>query len=284
MTSKTAYILGQSTAGRSLDFPAAFPSRKKAMPFFLFFLLFIVWAACPCTAAAKQVTICVLDSGCNLNRTEGWSFLADTADITDLSGHGTKICSLLASCAPDAKIIMLKCFESEESFDGKAAINALYAAVDQFGADIISMSWTASQESDDLHEAVRYAAEKGAILVAPAGNISLSTGLGATVYPAAWNEVIGIGGVNLDSNGEPAASLWYLSGKAVYVCANAEYDGEKGSSFAVPRVAAAIAAHLAQSPYKTADSIRQMLREAAQDFGEPGYDTIFGWGYIVNKN
>lgn len=245
----------------------------------LFTLLLLASAAYP-SAAEKQVTVCILDSGCNLQGAEGWNFLTGSADITDSAGHGTDIYSLLASCAPDARLVMLKCFDTEASFDGEAAVLALYAAVDRYGADIVSMSWTVSQESEALHNAVQYAAGKGAILVASAGNLSLSTGLGTTVYPAAWDEVIGIGGADLNDRGEPISSLWYLSSEAVYVCARADYDGVKGSSYAAARVAAVIAEYLNESPDQTADSVRQTLRDAARDLGEPGYDTVYGWGYI----
>lgn len=283
MKQKAACILSRSAAGRRFSAPAALPYGGKGILCFALVLLLGILAACPCTAAAERITICVLDSGSNLEDAEGWNCLDDTADITDNAGHGTKVCELLASCAPDVNIVMLKCFETEESFDGQSAVRAVYAAADRYDADFILMGWTASRESGELHEAVRYASEKGIILVAPAGNLSLSTGLGAKVYPASWDEVIGVGGVDLDANGEPSSSLWYLSGKAVYVCANAAYENERGTSFAAPRVAAAILSHMAGSPGETDDSIRQMLRDTARDLGEPGYDPVYGWGYIGSK-
>jgi subtilisin family serine protease len=235
-------------------------------------------------AAEKQVTVCVLDSGCNLPGAEGWNFLTDSADIEDSTGHGTEICSLLQACAPGARLVMLKCFDGETAFDGKAAGKAMRAAVDQYGADVISISWTVNREDEDLHDAVKYAAGKGAILIASAGNISLSTGLGTSVYPAGWDEVIGVGGVNLDDSGEPVSSLWYLASSAVYVCARADWENEKGSSFAAPRVAAAVAASLAETTGQTEDVVRETLRESARDLGDPGYDTVFGWGYIENDH
>lgn len=236
-------------------------------------------SALPC-AAEDRITVCVLDSGCNLAGAEGWNYINDSADIADGVGHGTRVCALLAACAPDARIVMLKCFDSEETFDGEAAVRALYAAADDYGADIVNMSWTVNEEDEALREAVRYAAGKGAVLVASAGNLDLTTGIGAVVYPAAWDEVIGVGGVDLDADGNPVSSLWYLSGEAVYVCARGDYDGEKGSSYAAPRVAGVVAAYLENAPDPGADGVREMLRASALDLGAPGYDTVFGWGYI----
>jgi subtilisin family serine protease len=232
-------------------------------------------------AGKDRITVCVLDTGCSLEGAEGWNFLDGSADITDGVGHGTRVCALLAAYAPDARVVMLKCFDSEQTPDGSAAVRALHAAVDQYGADVIGMSWTASKESAELREAVRHASERGAVMIASAGNLALATGLGRAVYPAEWDELIGVGGVDLDSEGNPAHSLWYLASDAVYVCARADDGGEKGSSFAAARVAGVAAKYLADHPDAGADGVRAMLRDAALDLGAPGYDTQYGWGYIA---
>lgn len=230
--------------------------------------------------AAEAITVCILDSGCNLAGAQGWNYIDDSSDLTDDLGHGTQIYALLASCAPDARIVMLKCFDAEETFHSESVVRALYAAVDDYGADVVNMSWTVNEEDSALREAVRYAFAKGAVLVASAGNLSFSTGIGKTVYPAGWDEVIGVGGVDLDPAGNPVPSLWYLSGPAVYVCACGAYGAERGSSYASARVAGSLAAQLADCPAPGQCDAREMLRLAAEDLGAPGYDTVYGWGYI----
>ena len=168
----------------------------------------------------------------------------------------------------------------EEEFEDDAVVRALYAAVDQYHADIINMSWTVNVERPALYNAIRYAYESGVILVASVGNVSLSTGFGSAPYPAAWEEVIGVGGVNLDEEGKPVPSLMYLQNDSVFVCACAEWDGEKGSSFAAPRVAAMITEYLSGALDMVQDDVRRMLMETATDMGVPGWDPIYGWGYI----
>jgi len=258
---------------------------RRAAAVALLFLILTTLAPASATdlggEAGDRVTICALDSGCDLEGAEGWNYLNDSADISDGVGHGTRVCALLEAYAPDARVVMLKCFDAEQNPDGAAVVRALYAAADQYGADIIEMSWTVLEESAELREAVRYASGRGAVLIASAGNLDLSTGLGKAVYPAAWEEVIGVGGVDLDAEGNPAHSLWYLASTAVYVCASADGGGERGSSYAVPRVAAAVAAYLKDSPDEGADGVLAMLRDAALDLGAPGYDTEYGWGYIA---
>ena len=183
---------------------------------------------------------------------------------------------------------MLKCFESAEETEEKKGTEtitqALYDAVDLWQADVISISWTRNEESEELYEAVCYARENGAVLVAAAGNLSLSTPLGSLVYPAAWEEVIGVGGADTDEKGEPVSSLWYLKSEAVFVSADGNYEGEKGSSFAVPRVSGKIAEYLFQKPEASEAEIREWLKDTVIDAGEEGYDPVFGWGFLKTDN
>ena len=244
------------------------------------------------------VTICILDSGCNLSYVQGKNYLDGTQDLTDQEGHGTRIYEILKETAPDADIYMLKCFDSsislpqnaqesdeEQSKDsdaGTAIIQAIYDAVDIYDADIINMSWTLNQDDEELHEAIAYAAGRNVLLVAAAGNLSLSTPLGREVYPAAWKEVIGVSGADLYEQGEPVSSLWYLQSNAVFVSADGNYQGEKGSSFAAPRIGGVLAKYLSEVLIEshTKEKAEEYLKEIATDAGDPGYDTTFGWGYV----
>ena len=244
------------------------------------------------------VTICILDSGCNLSYVQRKNYLDGTQDLTDQEGHGTRIYEILKETAPDADIYMLKCFDSsislpqnaqesdeEQSKDsdaGTAIIQAIYDAVDIYDADIINMSWTLNQNNEELHEAIQYATKRNVLLVAAAGNLSLSTPLGREVYPAAWKEVIGVSGADLNEQGEPVSSLWYLQSNAVFVSADGNYQGEKGSSFAAPRISGVLAKYLSEVLIEshTKEKAEEYLKEIAIDAGDPGYDTTFGWGYV----
>ncbi|MGN0802472.1 MAG: S8 family peptidase, partial [Candidatus Faecivicinus sp.] len=202
--------------------------RASALPAILILLAFLL---CPPCRAAEAVTVCILDSGCNDNHTAGESFVDDAGALADSVGHGTRICSLIREGAPEANVVMLKCFDAQNSVNEEAIVAALYAAVDTYCADVINMSWTLADESEVLHEAILHARERGAVLVACAGNLSLSTGLGTVAYPAAWDEVIGVAGVDLNDQGEPQTSLWYLYGEAVDFCARSDCGDEKGASY-----------------------------------------------------
>lgn len=249
--------------------------RAFALPVVVILLAALLFASC---FAEKTVTVCILDSGCSEGYTAGESFLGDSDDLTDSIGHGTNICALVREAAPEANVVMLKCFGSQDTVNEEAIVAALYAAVDTYHADVINMSWTLPKESDALHEAIGHAHDRGAILVACTGNLSVSTGLGTVAYPAAWDEVIGVAGVDLDEAGAPKTSLWYLYGEAVEYCARGDCGYEKGSSYSAARVSGLIAAAL-QSGVESS-LISEYLADLAQDMGEPGYDGRFGWGYL----
>ena len=229
-------------------------------------------------AEAKTVRIAVLDSGCNSPDAVGVNVLDGSSDLTDALGHGTKLDGILAALVPQAERITVKCFEDRLNADGETLAKALRAAVNDWDADIVVMSFAAPTADDTLHEAVQEAAERGVLLFASAGNLSLETGLGCAVYPASWDEVIGIGGVDVSEEGEVTSSLWYLRTEAVSFCADADGGDEKGASFAVPR-AAALAARLLMEGVMPENVVPQ-LQLLAQDMGAPGYDTTYGWGYL----
>ena len=246
---------------------------RSALP--LLALLLILACA---RAEAETVRIAVLDSGCSSPDAVGVNVLDGSSDLTDALGHGTKLDGILAELVPQAERITIKCFEDRLNADGETLAKALRAAVNDWDADIVVMSFAAPTADEELHKAVQEAAEGGALLFASAGNLSLETGLGCAVYPASWDEVIGIGGVDVSEDGAVTPSLWYLRTEAVSFCADADGGDEKGVSFAVPR-AAALAARLLLENVRPEDVVTE-LQALAQDMGAPGYDTTYGWGYL----
>ncbi len=249
--------------------------RALALPAAALLAALMIWTA---ALAEGTITVCVLDSGCNVADVEGESFLSGDEALTDSIGHGTNICALVQGMAPEARVVMLKCFDDMNNDEEEPIAKALRAAVDVYHADVINMSWTSTAESDGLREAIAYAREQGAVLVASAGNLSLASGLGSVIYPAAYDAVIGVAGVDLTKEGQPSTSLWYLYGQQVDVCARGDCGDEKGSSYAAARISGLIAAAL-QDGMEPAQ-IDEYLAGMASDMGTPGRDDRFGWGYV----
>ena len=75
----------------------------------------------------SQVTVCILDSGCNMENITGWNYLEGSDNLSDNSGHGTGVCEILLEKALDANLVMLKCFdgESENQTDDNTIIQAI---------------------------------------------------------------------------------------------------------------------------------------------------------------
>jgi subtilisin family serine protease len=150
---------------------------------------------------------------------------------------------------------------------------AVKAAVDR-GAKVINMSFGTAQNAADPeapaphHDVVRYAAARGVIMVAAAGN----DGTSAAYFPAAHAEVIAVGSMN----SEGGRSSFSSYGPHVALCAPGEhivsaglsgYRESTGTSHAAPFVAGAAALLVARARRAghdlTPDEARSVLSESA---------------------
>jgi hypothetical protein len=162
-----------------------------------------------------------------------------------------------------------------------AAVVACQAA----GANIINMSITGQNSSDEEAAAMQAAYDAGILLIGAAGN----TGNNILHYPAAYDAVIAVGAV--DSN----SSAWMYTqtnakvelvapGVAVdsTVLGNS-YDIWDGSGMATAYVSGIAALVWSQHSDCSNDEIRDALRRSAQDQGDPGRDDLFGHGIVQAK-
>ena len=95
------------------------------LPLIALYLMSAIGAYTPVLADSEsQITVCILDSGCNMEYITGWNYLEGSDNLSDNSGHGTGICEILLEKAPDANLVMLKCFdgESENQTDANTII------------------------------------------------------------------------------------------------------------------------------------------------------------------
>lgn len=248
----------------------------------------------------EGVRIAVIDSGVKQSNANlagavfdtGYDYIRDTAEMTDTVGHGTLVCQIIAGSgdkgvpgvAPGATIVPLRCFDANT---GRISmiIDALGDAVDKFRCDIINMSFGDDIDSELFYNAVRHAYDSGVIIVAAAGNVTGDCPQGTVLYPAAYDEVIGVGAVDR-SKGVLSASQ---QTEAVFTCAPGgniamsdlagllNYYG--GTSFAAPFVAAELALLRELYPRLTPEDAFSLLRERCIDLGDEGRDTSYGWGF-----
>lgn len=246
----------------------------------------------------KGVRVAVIDSGADAHPAlegrlaPGWNYVDGNADTSDGNGHGTAVCGLIAGCgeqgplgaAPGAELVPLKCFAGET---GKVSLvcEALAAAVDKYDCDVINLSLSVSVRAASrraLEEAVAYAQERGAVIVAAVGNGGTAT----VYYPAGLDGVIGVGSVDRSgliyyrSNHNESVFLTAPGVDVESLARDGGYARFTGTSFAAPFVTGAAAALKSLRPGLDAEALRGLLAANAADRGLDGYDPYYGNGVL----
>ena len=243
----------------------------------------------------RGTTIAILDTGVGADATFGEARLR-TLDIGlgtspgtgGEAGHGTAVAALAAGAAadaagvaPGANLLSIRVTDASGTSDIFTVAHAIVAAVDA-GAKIINVSLGGYSTSAVLDGALGYATERGALVVAAAGNDQAAQ----LAWPAADRRVVSVGAVDaaeqqvtfsnsgahlqLTAPGYGVQTAW-LNGQRVYV------DGTSASS---PLVAGAIAAVISRNPSLTPQQAAQLLARTASDGGAPGPDPAFGNGIL----
>ncbi|HUS08192.1 MAG TPA: Ig-like domain-containing protein, partial [Bryobacteraceae bacterium] len=156
----------------------------------------------------------------------------------------------------------------------------MYAA--DHGVRIISISIAGSSPSSALQSAVDYAWNKGAIVIAAAGNSATSI----PYYPAACDKVIAVSAT--DGNDALASFSNYgtwidiaAPGTMIYTTTNGGgYGYWQGTSFSAPIVSSVASLILSIRPTITNSVLVNTLLNSADDIGTAGYDSSFGWGRV----
>ena len=150
---------------------------------------------------------------------------------------------------------------------------------------------------DELNNFYKKAVNNGALFIWAAGNTTAIEGGGRKTYNAptiqagmpayiselhkGWIAVVGIKPDGTEYNPHLAragAAMWW----SVSANGNCELEmcSVHGSSFAAPRVTAAAVKVKEKFPWMTGHELKQTLLTTAKDLGQPGVDTIFGWGLL----
>lgn len=216
------------------------------------------------------------------------AIIAETAN----EGRGT------AGVAPGAAIMPVRVLDWSGDGDVAAIAAGIRFAADH-GAQVAVMSLTGT-DSGPVAAAVRHAASKGMIMVAPSGN----EGAGAVAFPASDPDVIAVGAVTADrkrayySNYGAGLDLVAPGGDlSADLTGDGQPDGIRqqsftgtldgfcscpveGTSAAAPHVAAVAALLVSSGLATTAPQVRQALLSSALDLGPPGPDPEFGAGLL----
>lgn len=250
--------------------------RAKWKGCLLILLLFIL-SGCGITDSEKSaaVRVAVLDSGISPEKSlpidEGWNYLDESIHTDDDIGHGTRIAEVICQYAPETVIVPLKISGDKQDTKPEEVNRAIYDAVDTYDCRVVCMAFSIP-DSEELQNAVEYAASNQVILISAAGNLGETYKKNKMLYPAAYDSVIGVGAVT--ENGEAAS--YSQKNESVFVTAPASsLDGEsQGTSYAAARIAGICARRTWESP----EEFEKYLMDEAEDRGALGYDIEYGWG------
>jgi serine protease len=161
-------------------------------------------------ANGKGAVVAVIDTGvtrvADLGKTTfvpGYNFVANTDDAADDHGHGTHVAGTIAQStnnglgvagvAYGASIMPLKVLSARGSGSMGAIAQAIRWAADH-GANVINMSLGGPFAVGTISSAVKYAHNKGVVIVAAAGN----DGRGRVSFPARYPGVIAVAATQFD--------------------------------------------------------------------------------------
>lgn len=254
------------------------------------------------SAWGRGVVVAVIDSGTQQHPAllEGVSHITldGVPDGAPLSNHGTAVASIISGdisqtpgIAPSAEILSIRIDNSEGIATTFTLAQGIFAAVDA-GAHIINVSMGSYGHSSLVEDAVRYAIDKGVVIVAAAGNEGLENTL---PYPAAYSGVISVGAIEANSEHLNFSNTSdSLSITAPGYGINAAWGTNhltpfSGTSASAPFISGTIAAILSQSPDLSPAEAAQVVLDYTTDAGYPGIDSSYGSGIlnlarIMNRN
>ncbi len=238
----------------------------------------------------RTTLVAVLDTGIDIDnphlsgRIVGNVAIPSASAITDVCGHGTHVASTIAAIAPNSMLISIKVADDRGFCDSKHVAEGIRVATNM-GAAVINLSLEVDP-SAELEAAIDYAWENGVVLIAAAG-MPLNSGLPADagdslpVYPAAYEQVMAVTGVDAHDNPAPLAnrSAWVdvaAPGDGTYAAVPGDaYGHMTGTSTAAAHVSglAALLCGIAEDSNgnrRTNDEVRLAIESTAEPTGLDG--------------
>lgn len=240
----------------------------------------------------QGVKVAVVDSGVDAGHTMLEGRVADYTDLTatgkkDCAGHGTGVAALiagrdltsqgvpLAGVAPGARLVIVKQQNADrDERGGERLPSAIRKAVDG-GAQVVNVS-IAAAPSSALEQAVRYAQDHDAVVVAAAGNATNDDGNDGPAYPASYPGVISVAslgedGHRIESSGLQSRVDVGAPGKDLTIpWPGGGYNPQaEGTSFAAAYVSGVVALVRASHPALHQDQVvRRVLSTADGNVGD----------------
>jgi hypothetical protein len=239
------------------------------------------------------VKIAVLDTGVTSHSTfagglQSLNFVPLPGDAATQNGHGTAVASLIAGSdvqapgvAPAATLLSVRIAGDDGISDSFLLAQGILAALDQ-GASLINISMGFFGDDPLVRAAVQRALDAGVLVIAPTGN----NGIGQVSYPAAYDGVIAVGGVDglgnhLDFSNTGSEVDIAAPGYGVYAAWTGNQTAiASGTSFSAPIITGSIAAVMTMNPNQilTPNQAWDVLTQYLNDGGSAGDDAKLGAG------
>ncbi len=241
----------------------------------------------------EGVRVAVLDTGVAnspafLNSIYSINLVDLPGNAADQNGHGTAVASMIIGqnaltpgVAPGASMISVRIANDDGTGNSFTLAQGIVSAVDA-GANLINISMGSFGDSALVRNAIQYAVDSGALIIAAAGN----NGVNEVSFPAANPGVIAVGAVDalgnhLDfSNSGPQVAISAPGFGVNAAWTNDQAASVSGTSFSSPIVTGAIAALMSRPGEKklTAAQAWSLLSRYLNDSGDAGNDTAVGAG------
>ncbi len=231
----------------------------------------------------SPVLVAVLDTGIDKNhedlsgRVVAEIDLSESPAAADFYGHGTPIAGIIAAdvdnglgvmgLAPESRLVNVKVADD----DGRCRLSTLAAgiiwAVDH-GALVINISIELKESTSELEEAVDYAWDNGALVIAAAGN----DGNSLPVYPAACENCLAVTAIQENGALAPLANYgdWVdVAAPGMYIYSTLpgnKYGYKHGTSFATAYVSGLAAVLFSLATDTSGDGrLNDEVRRAIED-------------------
>ncbi len=253
------------------------------------------------SAQGSGVTIAILDTGVDGTHPDlaprmvaGWDMYGNTADSSDLCGHGTAVAGSAAAAGNNAtgvagvsgqsKIMPLR-IAYKNTTDGLCyayastiASGVTYAA--DHGAKVVNVSFSNAASSTAVQSAGNYLKSKGGLLFVSANNNNRDEGFTPSTALIAVSSTDSADNRSSFSSYGAFVSL-AAPGSNIYTTnKGGSYGGWNGTSFSSPVAAGAAALVMSANPSLTADQVQNILFSTAVDLGTAGRDIYFGYGRV----
>lgn len=266
-------------------------------------------------AFGQGVAIAVIDSGIDADSREFAGRISALSrdvssagrTITDEDGHGTAIAGVAAAAAngdwilglaPEAGLVVARADDPGTcggadgcSFPDTNIARGVDLAV-QTGAKVVNISLGGSAAAPALVRAIDRATAAGTVIVISAGNDGDANPdpLAQVALSSVARGRVLIAGALTARKARASFSNAAGTGREHYIAAlgegvrSVDENGSRvavsGTSFAAPAVSGALALLFSAFPDLTADEAVAILKDSAEDLGQPGVDEIYGYGAL----